>query len=193
MYKLNYKGTNIIAISDTHGKHRELKIPPCDILIHLGDVCNFGNKLEITDFCNWYLEQKAQTKILIAGNHDAEFGKGMSYFSSIIPDEIILLDNCKAVINCDKDGADNITIATVPVRLKGIGRDWVDLENVDILLTHCPPRGILDGRNHYGSRRLLEYVTRYKPEFHLFGHVHRNKYCSTRIGETTYVNVSEKI
>lgn len=192
MYKLNYKGTDIVIISDTHGKHRELIVPQCDMLIHLGDVCNFGNQSEIADFFEWYLAQEAQTKILIAGNHDAEFAKGLSAFSELVPEGIALLDNCKAAIRCMKDGVDEISLATVPVRLKGIGKEWVDLDDVDILLTHCPPRGILDGKNHYGSRRLAEHVEKYKPKIHLFGHVHFNEPQEVEIDGTTYVNVTRK-
>ena len=192
MYRLNYKETDIIVISDTHGRHRELEIPACDILIHLGDICNFGNREEITDFFEWYLEQEAQTKILIAGNHDAEFAKGFTAFSELVPVGIALLDNCKAAIRCMKEGADEITLATVPVRLKGIGKEWVDVEDTDILLTHCPPRGVLDGKKHYGSRRLLEHVTKYKPMFHFFGHVHFDEPREVEIDGTTYMNVTRK-
>ena len=28
----------VICISDTHGKHRDLKLEKCDILIHCGDM-----------------------------------------------------------------------------------------------------------------------------------------------------------
>lgn len=44
---IRYKGFNIFAFSDTHGKHEEVQIPPdTDILICAGDVetdeYNFG-------------------------------------------------------------------------------------------------------------------------------------------------------
>ncbi len=192
MYRLNYKGTDIVVISDTHSKHRKITVPQCNILIHLGDVCNYGNQSEMADFFEWYLEQDAQIKILIAGNHDAEFAKGLASFSELVPEGIVLLENCKAVIRCEKDGADEISFATVPVRLKGIGKEWVDLDDVDILLTHCPPRDILDGKKHYGSRRLVEHVAKYKPKFHLFGHVHFNEPRVMEVDGTTYVNVTRK-
>ena len=50
MYRFNYKGTDIVVISDTQGKHRKIDIPQCDILIHLGDVCNFGSQSEMVVF-----------------------------------------------------------------------------------------------------------------------------------------------
>lgn len=57
-------------ISDTHGKHHEIKIDPCDILFHSGDISNIGAAMEIADFINWFKEQPAKNKVFIAGNHD---------------------------------------------------------------------------------------------------------------------------
>jgi hypothetical protein len=34
--------TRIVCISDTHGYHRSIPIPTCDILIHGGDFTNYG-------------------------------------------------------------------------------------------------------------------------------------------------------
>ena len=192
MFRFNYKNTDIIIISDTHGVHRKINIEQCDILIHCGDVCNFGNEAEINDFMKWYNEQPAQTKILVAGNHDIEFAKGLAAFERFVPAGIDFLDNCNAVIKCDTENAEEITISTVPVRMEGIGRNWVSAKDVDILLTHCPPRGILDGRQHYGSRRLLEYVTKWQPKYHFFGHVHFDKPREGKIGNTTFINVTRK-
>ena len=32
----------IACISDTHGRHRSVRVPPCDVLIHGGDFTNVG-------------------------------------------------------------------------------------------------------------------------------------------------------
>jgi hypothetical protein len=32
---------SLCIIADTHRRHREIAIPPCDILIHCGDMCSF--------------------------------------------------------------------------------------------------------------------------------------------------------
>lgn len=47
--------------------------------------------------------------------------------------------------------------------------------DIDIMLTHGPPRGILDETNHgekVGCDHLLRAVTRCKPRLHCFGHIH---------------------
>lgn len=188
MYKFNFKGLNIVAISDTHGEHNKVKIPICDLLIHLGDVCNFGNKKEIADFIDWFKEQPAPVKILVAGNHDTCFEAEFDAFVKMIPEQICLLDNCKVVLSGTND--EKVCIASVPVRFGDIGTEWIDLENVDILLTHSPPFAIFD--EGYGSRILLDLVGESQPTYHLFGHVHYDAPCVEKCGKTTYVNVSRK-
>ncbi|MFI3328110.1 MAG: metallophosphatase domain-containing protein [Rikenellaceae bacterium] len=192
MYSFNFKGFDIIAISDTHGKHRGLSIPKCDILIHLGDICNYGDKAQMSDFFEWYRVQEAEIKILVAGNHDAEFADGLEAFRSLVSEDISFLDNCKATIETEQG---DISFATIPARLKGIGEYWVDLDGVDILLTHCPPRGILDGSKRYGSHRLLQHIeaSESRPKLHLFGHVHNDAPSEIEINKTKYINVTQKL
>lgn len=46
---------------------------------------------------------------------------------------------------------------------------------IDIMLTHGPPKGILDETNlgeQVGCDHLLRAVTRCKPRLHCFGHIH---------------------
>ncbi len=59
----------LVCISDTHGQHNELKLPPGDILIHSGDFMNAGEgKNELYSFANWLDDQKSFTyKIVVAG------------------------------------------------------------------------------------------------------------------------------
>ena len=46
--------------------------------------------------------------------------------------------------------------------------------NVDIVMTHGPPKGILDecGQGHVGCPQLLRALRRVKPRMHCFGHIH---------------------
>jgi len=60
------------------------------------------------------------------------------------------------------------SLSSLSEKLSGIDR-------VHVLLSHHPPKGILDRvfiGFHIGSRELLNLVTRLKPLAHLFGHVH---------------------
>mmetsp|Transcript_3668 Transcript_3668/g.5287 ORF Transcript_3668/g.5287 Transcript_3668/m.5287 type:complete len:303 (-) Transcript_3668:1035-1943(-) len=71
------KGYRRIAIiSDTHGKHRKLKIPPsCDVLCHCGDIFqrygtnNADGEIFLRDFADW-LKEVDVPSVIIGGNHD---------------------------------------------------------------------------------------------------------------------------
>ncbi len=44
------KKVRIVCISDTHAMHRNLRIPPGDILVHAGDITMRGEKKTMIDF-----------------------------------------------------------------------------------------------------------------------------------------------
>ena len=59
----------------------------------------------------------------------------------------------------------------------------------DVLITHCPPYGILDfdlDRN-WGSEELLAAVTKLSPHAHLFGHIHKS-HGIEQLGSTIFSN-----
>eukprot|EP00605_Chrysophyceae_sp_TOSAG23-4_P000974 GSChrysophyteH1.ASY1.ANO1.1074.1 assembled CDS len=68
----------IVAISDTHERHESVTIPPCDILVHCGDILCLSrrkslhfNIQKLRSFNRWLGEIPAKHKVVIAGNHDA--------------------------------------------------------------------------------------------------------------------------
>jgi hypothetical protein len=64
--------------------------------------------------------------------------------------------------------------------------------DTEILMTHCPPQGILDltrkGTNG-GCSLLAEHIGRVNPIVHVFGHIHEG-YGSTRILDTLFINAA---
>eukprot|EP01038_Epipyxis_sp_PR26KG_P012936 gene12936-17343_t len=68
----------ICSISDTHGEHDALtKIPPCDILIHCGDIFFKSRHFpyargvqKLKEFNEWLSNQPAKHRLVIGGNHD---------------------------------------------------------------------------------------------------------------------------
>jgi hypothetical protein len=74
----------------------------------------------------------------------------------------------------------------------GDGERPVHRGGVDVLVTHMPPRGILDTVRlvkHRGSAQLLARVTQIRPAVHVFGHAHRSG-VEVHEGGTTFVNVA---
>jgi len=187
-----------IVISDTHGQHRKLQLPEGDIIIHAGDFCHFGNEDNLYDFLDWYDDLKFNFKILIAGNHDFFAAEHSIRFKEIIPEGITYLDDSGTSINDIKIWGspvqpDLIGWAFGKNRGKEMKYHW-DLipEDIDILITHTPPYGILDKTRFGKSIGCEELSIRLKSlavKIHIFGHVHES-YGETIIGNTIYMNGS---
>ncbi|MDN3606768.1 metallophosphoesterase family protein [Kaistella yonginensis] len=190
----------IVFISDTHGQHRKLKnLPKADLIIHGGDVSKLGQAHEVEDFIHWFLRLDYAHKIFIAGNHDFYFE---DYSRDFIQKK--LTSNCHYL--CDSGvEIEGVKIWGSPVtptffnwafnvdRGKPIQKYWNMIpSNTDILVTHGPVGGILDGTTsniNAGCDDLLKTVNRVKPKFHLFGHIHE-AYGEEKVNETTFVNGS---
>lgn len=184
----------IMHISDTHGKHRELeKMFPfpldCNTIVHSGDMSMGGTLYEIKDFFEWFSGlYQFENKICIAGNHDILFQDSPELVRTLIPDNVIYLEN---------SGVDvwGVSFWGSPFSPKfgswAFMKESDDLlpywqkipDGIDVLITHCPPYGILDyvpyvvysGRNidpHVGCRNLFTELNRIRPKAHLFGHIH---------------------
>lgn len=68
----------------------------------------------------------------------------------------------------------------------GLKEELDKLGKVDILITHGPPKHILDGQN-WGSYALLHYIEEYKPKFVICGHIHES-YGIATYDQTTIIN-----
>jgi predicted phosphodiesterase len=187
-----------VVISDTHGKHRELKLPKGDVIIHSGDFCHYGSNDNLYDFLLWYKELEFETKILIGGNHDFFAAEESEQFVKMLPKGIIYLNDSGFMLK-------GIKIWGSPVQPDLVGwafgknrgqemkTHW-DLipKDIRILITHTPPHGILDksrsGRS-IGCEELSKKLNELNLKFHIFGHVHAS-YGTKVIGETKFINAS---
>lgn len=160
MRAIRIKDQNILLMADTHGKHRLLKISEdIQIVIHCGDICNYGKMSEIMDFFEWYSQLQIPHKIFIHGNHDLPFELEPEASKSIIPKNIVWLNN-------------EITIIQ-GIKILGINAfPYFDVipKTIDIIASHYPPQGILD--HGYGTREIAEFIIKHKPLYHVFGHNH---------------------
>ena len=189
----------IVAISDTHGKHRHLNLPTGDMIIHAGDVSSRGLKTEVTDFLEWFGELDFQYKIFIAGNHDFYFEKETAKeIEQIIPSDVIYLNDSGITI-------EGIKIWGSPVqpwffdwafnRKRGteIAEHWKLIpEGTDILVTHGPAFGVLDKTvrgEEVGCEELLDFIKKVKPKIHIAGHIHEAYGGVEKFG-TYFINAS---
>lgn len=200
----------LVIISDTHGKHSQIKhalgdIPDGDILIHAGDVSNVGDFWDIERFINWFNSQPFDDKVFIAGNHD--FGFERDRYAATI-----------RVRELQEEGWDIHYLEDSGVEIKGLKFwgtpitspffNWAFMEesdkrvehwnliedDTDILITHGPPYKILDfskyGSEHCGCPYLEAAVkNRIKPLVHTFGHIH-GEYGTEEGMDTLFINAS---
>lgn len=219
--KKELKKMIIDCISDLHGYYPRLE--GGDVLVLGGDYTARDKMIQWGEFFHWLKNQPYRKKILIAGNHDnilekmypkteqqarelAEIREFLKIMGEETEDFEYLCDSgtefegvkfwgspwslhffginplCTAFTGSENKLAEKF--AKIP-------------ENIEILITHIPPYGILDlvGSNyHAGSKNLLKEVCiRSTIKFHVFGHIHEDygKKIDKRIGEhTTFINAS---
>jgi Icc-related predicted phosphoesterase len=174
----------LVLISDTHGLHDKVKVPEGDILIHAGDLTNVGKAIEIAEAGHWLRSLPHKHKVIIAGNHDWGFQKGLGYALNDLGDGITYLQDQEVTL-------DGVRIYGSPWqpefcnwafnvprgKLKPI---WDKIPTgLDVLVTHGPPRGVLDqSAPHLHSECLGddELFTALEagvdPKVHVFGHIH---------------------
>jgi Icc-related predicted phosphoesterase len=188
-----------VVIADTHSKHRGVRLPKGDVLIHAGDISYRGERMEIKDFLSWFCKQNFKHKIMIAGNHDFIFEKARpKELEQLIPPEIIYLNDSGTVINGIHIWGSPITPkffnwAFNRARGEAIKKHWDMIPfNTDLLITHGPPYGILDqvlNGSHAGCKDLLNKIKEVKPKVHVFGHIHES-YGTAKNPGITFINAS---
>lgn len=213
------KDKNLISItffSDTHTLHEKVRFSKTgsDILVCCGDISNVGKIPDIINFAKWLDKQKQfKHKVVIAGNHDFCFeNENKEKAEKIISNVATYLNDSGAKILGLNFWGSPIT----PFynrwafnRDKGTIKAHWDLipKDTDILVTHGPPKGILDKvlplkyqiglssefiittPSREGCPFLLDKVKEVKPKIHAFGHIHED-YGIKKTKDTTFINAS---
>ena len=176
-------GHTIFGFSDTHCRHRELQVPEnVDIVICAGDAVEdnlAGN--EYDDFIDWFASLPCKWKIFVPGNHELSFELGQA-------DEIIqrMTDKGITVLEDAIEDCDGVIIGSIGHNVM-IAQEDIPTD-IDILVTHYPPYGILD--EGMGSTEILNFVLNSQPKYHLFGHIHSTSGQKIIFGNTTCVNIA---
>jgi Icc-related predicted phosphoesterase len=191
----------VAAISDLHGFLPE--IPPCNVLLIAGDVCPvedhevaFQRSWLEGPFSRWLGGLDAGAVVGIGGNHD--------FVAEADPDLMhglpwtYLYDESAEVAGLRVHGSP----WTPPFMEWAFMMEEDDLpdvwalvpNDVDVLVTHGPPRGYGDlavhGR-HVGSETLLVRLGELESlRLHVFGHIHEAGGSRDELGGATLANVS---
>jgi len=177
-------------ISDTHTYHDLLRVPDgIDMVIHSGDCSNprdpYNNEPEVRNFIHWFKSLPIKHKVYVAGNHDTSIEKKLvtkkdfeDYNIHYLEDDLITLQGLLIYGNPYTPLFGNWAFMKDRVKLD---RYWTKAMPgyVDILVTHGPPKGILDKSysredvlEMCGDKSLLNKVLEVEPKYHLFGHIH---------------------
>ena len=179
---------HVVCISDTHNCNGQIAVPDGDLLIHSGDATVNGTIDEIERFNAWFAGLPHKHKIFVAGNHDWLFETDNIKARGLLDPSIIYLQDSAIEISGSKiygspwqprffDWAFNLSRGLEMAEKWGLIPD-----DLDVLITHGPPNGILDavprasGIDHAGCEELIKRVGKVheagRLKAHIFGHIH---------------------
>jgi predicted phosphohydrolase len=188
-YTLPESPIRVVCISDSHTY--TVALPPGDLLVHAGDLANKGTVSEIQAQIDWLSCQSYQHIVFIAGNHDSYFDPRSRVASdrsrTLDYKNVRYLQHADAMLEFPNCGGRKLKLYGAP-QIPACGGDemafqyqreedaWTGTvpENLDILITHTPPRWHLDNGG-VGCDFLRNEVRRVRPKVHIFGHVHAGR------------------
>lgn len=186
----------IVLVSDTHELENSVDVPYGDLLVHCGDLSMLSGSIRaIADFNAWLGGLPHRHRILVPGNHDRFLED---------PSNRKLISNATVLINEGVEIEGGLRIWGTPTTPVGPGFCVPSADErreiyaripdeTDILISHGPPRGILDrtpgSSFHTGDQELRDAVSRVKPRLHVFGHIH-GAYGVVGTEHTTFVNAA---
>jgi len=180
----------IVIISDTHGLHDDLPEIDGDVLIHCGD---FERAAELD---SWFGTKNFGSTIVVPGNHDHDAAEKIAENQSVFFNAEMLIDRSieiEGLVFYGSPWINELEGAAFSLEHDEIAIKWKAIpENTDVLITHIPPKGILDlARNgeNWGCELLAQRVLEMNLRFHCFGHVHHSYGVDDRNG-ITFANAS---
>ena len=147
-------------------------------MIHCGDYCNYrrGGLEILADVDRWFAGLPVGHIVCIAGNHDFALQERRFQFSNVeyLEDSGTTWEGLRLFGSPWCPDLSGFAFHGTEERLI---ESWNQIPaGVDFLLTHTPPRGVLDlptaGSPELGCPFLREELERIRPQFHCFGHVH---------------------
>lgn len=188
----------LLIVSDTHGKHREIDMPDGDVFIHAGDMSMKGRMSEISAVGEWLQALPHRHKIVVAGNHDFAFELSRGLAAKALGEGVTYLEDSGVTIEGIRfwgspwqpwfyDWAFNLYPGPA------LAQKWALIPpSTDVLITHGPPRNILDevGKGeHAGCVDLAARLDDLSVRVHAFGHIHESSGLLEQDGRV-YVNAS---
>ena len=180
-------------ISDTHTYHGLLKVPEdIDMVIHSGDATNprdpYASEQEMLNFISWFGSLPIKHKVFVAGNHDLCIERNLVTKIDFMKNGIVYLENDYTEVEGIKIWGSPFTPTfgqgwAFNKKRSALHDIWKEIpDDVDIVVVHGPPKGILDLAYHQlnciefcGDEALRKRMYLLKPKLCLFGHIHNNE------------------
>jgi Icc-related predicted phosphoesterase len=190
----------IAAISDFHMRF-DFEIPTCDLLIVAGDALMMtGSEEQLVKFNNFLSAQRSKFDqcLFIPGNHEHCFEDFPEESCALISEAEVLIDrlyNYKGMKIWGMPWTPPFgNMAFMADRKKMKEKCNLIPEKLDVLVTHGPPKGMLDALPsglQVGCEDLTERLESMMlpPVVHIFGHIH-HAHGIVRESKTTYYNVA---
>lgn len=190
----------LVCIADTHNAKPEL--PHGDILLHAGDLSQYGTFDEVQAQLHWLNSHPHQHKIIVAGNHDLLLD---SAFVQSHPDRELDRHLGKQRADLDWGGVHYLQNGSVSVEVRAgtstsrlvhvFGSPWTPRmgswafqygpdsgfawkgaipHDADVVLVHGPPAEHLDDGGK-GCPDLLTELWRVRPRIAICGHIHAGR------------------
>ena len=174
----------VIFFSDTHGRHEQVIVPNGDLLLFAGDMSFAHSSYDIIAFNDWLGTLPHKYKLITAGNHDLfltdEENRRFITNADLVIHQTVEVEGIKFFISpFSRRFSDRGAFALSSAAMAK--QTWEEIPiDVDVLVTHGPPQGILDidetvtGNKPQGCPILRDWVEAYKPSVHIFGHIHKS-------------------
>lgn len=216
----------IVGLSDIHGSLHLGEMPKADVYCICGDIMPLDIQRDFlrsivwlsSTFFPWCQQLPCEKVFLVAGNHDFVFERLMTddhgnhrkarevmKLFMQPTDKICYLENNEKVYKGVKfygsPWCPDLANWAFYKDWEGLQKEFRKIQgDVDVLLTHCPPRiddygTVLEGwgyGSNYGCQELADRLQKVHPKLHLFGHVHSGLHEPKNINGTTFCNVSLK-
>jgi len=199
----------IDCIGCCHGAYDQLELEGGDLLIITGDLTRSDESYQYSKFHEWLEKQDYKKKIFIGGNHDQYLqDRNQTFLQDYTSNDSI-------TYLCDSGTEfEGLKIWGMPHSLwfRGINPHCTAFtgdeeymaekcalipDNIDILISHCHPYGILDeiiledgSEYSVGSKELLKTTLKIRPKLVIFSHIHEKGGKILDINGIKFINCS---
>ena len=188
----------LVIISDTHGRHEELGTLRGDVLLHCGDSGNGFTRhaSDVDRLDDWFGQQAFDRILCIGGNHDFEMQARAERGGLVFRNAEYLQDQAyeyRGVRFYGSPWTPELVDWAYYLDDEELRNRWELIpDEVEVLITHTPPFGILDRNSssrNCGCPELQRRLLDLHPRIHCFGHIHASA-GTTSMNGTTFVNAS---